>query len=300
MGGYRCLRPGAGVPGRLALARAGSYAVLALALALAAWTGLSGITLLCAAIAALGLVELCRLTDLPVQHRVALQIASLAILVAVPIRGPASSEILVGGLVLVGIAWPIVRADTRPGDPGSRHRRGRLHCPAGPARPLASRSSIARTPTARSWFVALAVACALSDVAAFLVGRRFGRKPLAPRLSPNKTPAGMAGNLIGAALGLLLFAPVDAGWNVLVFPEGTRSRSGEMAAFKPGIGPIAARTGRPVVPVRLVGIHAVLPPGARRPRRGCVEVRFGAPLRAEAGEDPRAFASRLEAVVRAL
>jgi hypothetical protein len=44
----------------------------------------------------------------------------------------------------------------------------------------------------------------------------------------------------------------------------------------------------------------VLAPGRRLPHRGRVEVRFGEALRAVPGEDPRAFAARLEAVVRAL
>ena len=57
-------------------------------------------------------------------------------------------------------------------------------------------------------FVALAVAVAVSDVAAFVIGRRFGRTPLAPRLSPTKTRAGAVGNVVGAAIGLALFAPV--------------------------------------------------------------------------------------------
>ena len=91
-----------------------------------------------------------------------------------------------------------------------------------------------------------------------------------------------------------------AGWGVILFPEGTRSRSGELAPFKPGIGLLATRTGVPVVPVRIDGLHGVLPPGSMRPHRGQVEVRFGAPLRALAGEDPRAFAARLEAAVRSL
>ncbi len=93
---------------------------------------------------------------------------------------------------------------------------------------------------------------------------------------------------------------LGSGWNVLLFPEGTRSRTGEIAAFKPGIGLVAARTGRPVLPVHIVGLHGVLPPGARRPRRRHVEVRFGPPLMIGAGEDPRAFAARLEGVVREL
>ena len=93
---------------------------------------------------------------------------------------------------------------------------------------------------------------------------------------------------------------LDRGWSVLVFPEGTRSRDGAVATFKPGIGLIAARTGRPVIPVRIIGLHEVLAPGRRLPRRAPVEVRFGPPLRAEHGEGPRDFAARLEAAVRAL
>jgi 1-acyl-sn-glycerol-3-phosphate acyltransferase len=93
---------------------------------------------------------------------------------------------------------------------------------------------------------------------------------------------------------------LDAGWSVLIFPEGTRSRTGVMAPFRPGIGLIAVKSGRQVLPVRIVGIHRVLPPGARRPHRAPVEVRFGPPLRAESGEDARAFTARLEAAVREL
>lgn len=90
------------------------------------------------------------------------------------------------------------------------------------------------------------------------------------------------------------------GWSVIVFPEGTRSRSGELGAFRPGVGLIAKRSGRQVLPVRILGTWDVLPPGARRPRRGHVEVRFGRPLVVEPGEDPRAFMTRLETAVRSL
>jgi 1-acyl-sn-glycerol-3-phosphate acyltransferase len=90
------------------------------------------------------------------------------------------------------------------------------------------------------------------------------------------------------------------GWSVLIYPEGTRSRTGEMATFKPGVGFVAVRTGRPVLPVRIVGSWSAFPPGARRPRHSPVEVRFGGPLRARPGEDARAFTDRLEAAVRGL
>ncbi|HEY3078869.1 MAG TPA: phosphatidate cytidylyltransferase [Chloroflexota bacterium] len=53
----------------------------------------------------------------------------------------------------------------------------------------------------------LGLSVALSDVGAYLVGRAFGRAPLARRLSPTKTRAGLLGNLVGALLGVWPFAP---------------------------------------------------------------------------------------------
>jgi len=50
--------------------------------------------------------------------------------------------------------------------------------------------------------VLLALSVALSDVGAFLFGKTFGRRKLAPRLSPGKTWAGVAGNFVGAYGGM--------------------------------------------------------------------------------------------------
>lgn len=50
--------------------------------------------------------------------------------------------------------------------------------------------------------LALGLAVALSDVGAFVIGKAFGKRKLAPRLSPNKTWAGVAGNFLGAYLGM--------------------------------------------------------------------------------------------------
>jgi 1-acyl-sn-glycerol-3-phosphate acyltransferase len=106
---------------------------------------------------------------------------------------------------------------------------------------------------------------------------------------------GQGDDSFAIAAGLL-----DMGWNVLIFPEGTRSRTGEIAPFHGGAALLAMRTGHQVLPVRIVGIAAVLPKGARRPHRAPVEVRFGAPMRPLPGEHTRDFNARLEAVVRAL
>jgi 1-acyl-sn-glycerol-3-phosphate acyltransferase len=106
---------------------------------------------------------------------------------------------------------------------------------------------------------------------------------------------GRGADSIAAAEGLLA-----AGWHVVLFPEGTRTMTGDINPFQPGIGLLARHTGRQVLPVRIVGIRGVLPKGGRRPRRSPVEVRFGAPIRALPGEDARAFTARLEALTRAL
>lgn len=50
--------------------------------------------------------------------------------------------------------------------------------------------------------LALGMAVALSDIMAFAIGSLFGKHRLAPRLSPGKTVEGVAGNILGAYLGL--------------------------------------------------------------------------------------------------
>lgn len=65
---------------------------------------------------------------------------------------------------------------------------------------------------------------------------------------------------------------------LLVFPEGTRSRTGTMGRFKPGIGMLVAGTSIPVVPCFLDGTFDAWPPNRRLPRRGTLRLRVGKPL----------------------
>ncbi len=201
----RRVRPRPGLTGRTALQRALSYAALALVLAGAVQAGTPGVALLIAVLGAIGLLEWSQLMDLPVHHLVALQAANLAIVASAAIFGMAAAEWLIGGLVLVGIAWPVVRSDT-----GRALRDLGLAAVGCVVIPVllvhGVLLTVERGALGVTLFAALAVACAGSDVGAFIVGRRFGRTPLAPRLSPNKTREGVVGNVIGAALGLAPFA----------------------------------------------------------------------------------------------
>lgn len=56
--------------------------------------------------------------------------------------------------------------------------------------------------------IAPILACALTDVAAYFVGRRFGKRKLAPKVSPKKTVAGFVGGTVAAVVIMLLAALV--------------------------------------------------------------------------------------------
>jgi 1-acyl-sn-glycerol-3-phosphate acyltransferase len=65
----------------------------------------------------------------------------------------------------------------------------------------------------------------------------------------------------------------------ILFPEGTRSRSGNMGPFRHGIGMLVAGTDVPVVPCHLRGTFEAMPPSAKWPRRTRIVLRIGIPSR---------------------
>jgi 1-acyl-sn-glycerol-3-phosphate acyltransferase len=92
------------------------------------------------------------------------------------------------------------------------------------------------------------------------------------------------------------------GWSLVMFPEGTRSPDGWTRRFRLGAAYLAAQAGVPVVPVALVGSYAAMPRGRGWPKPGrpAVHVRYGRPVRMQAGEEPRAFGTRISAAVGTL
>ena len=73
-------------------------------------------------------------------------------------------------------------------------------------------------------------------------------------------------------------AMLAEGWQLCVFPEGTRSRDGVVADFKAGLFEAAIRAGVDVLPVSLDGARQVLPSDGFAVEPGPIKVRFGTPI----------------------
>lgn len=66
--------------------------------------------------------------------------------------------------------------------------------------------------------------------------------------------------------------------NLILFPEGRRSTTGELQPFKAGIGLLLEKFQTPVLPVFIDGTNKALPPGQFLPRFKKITVTFGKPL----------------------
>lgn len=78
---------------------------------------------------------------------------------------------------------------------------------------------------------------------------------------------------VNAAIQLL-----RAGRAMLIFPEGSRSSDGEIAAMESGASLLVRRAKVPIVPVAIEGAFDVWPNSKPLPRTGRVRVKFGKPI----------------------
>ncbi len=60
---------------------------------------------------------------------------------------------------------------------------------------------------------------------------------------------------------------LDEGWNLLLYPEGTRSRSGVPGPIRRGAAVLAASHEVKIIPIRVTGTNAAMPPGRVWPKR---------------------------------
>jgi 1-acyl-sn-glycerol-3-phosphate acyltransferase len=89
-------------------------------------------------------------------------------------------------------------------------------------------------------------------------------------------------------------------WSLLIFPEGKRSRSGELMPFHGGPAILALGHHVPVLPMNIQGASNILPPGERMSRPAAVHVSIGAPFVFPEGTTIPEAKQRMEDAVRAL
>ena len=71
---------------------------------------------------------------------------------------------------------------------------------------------------------------------------------------------------------------IRSGINVMAFPEGTRSKDGELKRFKRGVFLLALQARVPIVPMAIEGAYKVLPTSSGKPTGGKIRVRIGQPM----------------------
>lgn len=131
-------------------------------------------------------------------------------------------------------------------------------------------------PSGMGWFLRM-----VNRIDYFLVIALFNVFPL-PKQTGFRESFAFAGEL------------ADQGWNVLVFPEGERTKDGKVGRFRGGIGLLATKLDLPVVPIRIDGLWELAQARLANPRlrlkpvpHGAVKVtigeavRFGAEMRTE-------------------
>ena len=60
---------------------------------------------------------------------------------------------------------------------------------------------------------------------------------------------------------------LDQGWNLLLYPEGTRSRGGGTGRVRRGAAVLASAHNLSIIPIRVTGTAEAMPPGRLWPRR---------------------------------
>ena len=94
-------------------------------------------------------------------------------------------------------------------------------------------------------------------------------------------------------------ALVGDGLSLIVFPEGTRSADGRVAAFKPGSFLLAVDAQLPIVPISVDGTRQIMPKGRLMTCPGRARLRVHAPVETTGldAHAARGLAERIRAVV---
>ncbi len=123
----------------------------------------------------------------------------------------------------------------------------------------------------------LAGICSKRDVY-YLARKSLMKWPFFGRLFPdmNVIPVDRDGNDMSALREVI--KKIRDGNGVVLFPEGTRSKDGELQSAKAGIGFIIAKTLAPVLPMRIFGAYEAFPKNSKRLKFTQITVVIGEPI----------------------
>jgi long-chain acyl-CoA synthetase len=91
---------------------------------------------------------------------------------------------------------------------------------------------------------------------------------------------------------------VDTNHNILIYPEGTRSKTGKLADFKDGIGILAREINIPIIPIKIKGLHEILPVGNYLPKFGEVEIKIGRQVKFNKMQSPQEITKTLHKIIK--
>lgn len=94
------------------------------------------------------------------------------------------------------------------------------------------------------------------------------------------------------ALERCIFA-LKKGFILIIYPEGTRTRTGKIQKGKCGIGKIFLATKKPILPVGIKGAFELLPPGGKLKIKKIIEIKIGKPLFFEENSSPEEIAKKV-------
>ena len=94
---------------------------------------------------------------------------------------------------------------------------------------------------------------------------------------------------------------VRTGTNVIIFPEGTRSPSGQIGEFKSGGFHLAIQAGVPVLPIAISGTRRITPKRSLRIESGRVRIHYGKPIPTQgmSAEDRNRLKEQVRAAIAA-
>jgi len=82
---------------------------------------------------------------------------------------------------------------------------------------------------------------------------------------------------------------IRKGKSIMTFPEGTRSRDGEIKAFKQGAFHLAINSGVPIVPVSIIGSGRIMPKRSVKIKSGQIKLVIGEPIEVKSFDIEKRF-----------